>query len=35
MELSKGPVPCVALGVPMPLLDPAGVCHVTPQGWVT
>ena len=34
MELSKGPVPCVARGVPMPFLDPAGVGDVTPQGWV-
>ena len=27
MELSKGPVPCVARGVPMPLLYPAGHLH--------
>ena len=27
MELSKGPVPCVALGVPIPFLDPAGHLH--------
>ena len=27
MELSKGPVPSVARGVPMPFLDPAGHLH--------
>ena len=27
MELSKGPVPCVARRVPMPFLDPAGHLH--------
>ena len=27
MELSKGPVPCVARGVPMPFLEPAGHLH--------
>ena len=27
MELSKGAVPCVARGVPMPFLDPAGHLH--------